>query len=94
VLYVNHVVAPNPPAEGETEHDEQCGWRHPATADLPLDGVAVGEGRLEALEGIGHELGSQVELWLSYGWGRGVARVLVLQTICKPTGRDRTGETI
>ncbi len=28
--------------------------RHPASANLPLDGVAVGEGSFQAFEGVGH----------------------------------------
>jgi hypothetical protein len=44
-------------------------------ADLPLVGVAVGEGTLEALQRVGHVRDFPMGFRLSYGPRRGAARV-------------------
>ncbi len=48
--------------------------RHAASADFPLDGVAVGEGSFETVEEIWHCVLAPVATVLEYGLGRQAAR--------------------
>ncbi len=64
---------------------------HPAATQFPLDGVAVGEGRREALQRVRHESEFPIDVSAKLSVGSECGQGgLVLQAICKPTRRDRT----